>query len=240
MLTWNLLLVLTLKSSPFFTLGPWRQQNENPIAKKNLVWRAKTASPKDTTHALLLSSTLVSAHKHTCSHTVMPAGRWWLAWCCHQGILGGVCRKGRGVNWVNAGCKEFWVKTWYSSSWCFVTHTPHEIQVVGKVKRKGRRRRGSLAQLSVVYYVCIRTVSSTVSFTAALSLTCLRTFFAVQHAMKHLIGFRTLEQKNKVWARQRELDAVEKDGIVMALTTSKQVYPVISYLSTWRWWNLKV
>lgn len=89
-----------------------------------------------------------------------------------------------------------------------------------------------MAQLSVVYYVCIRTVSSTVSFTAALSLTCLRTFFAVQHAMKHLIGFRTLEQKNKVRARQRELDAVEKDGIVMALTTSKQVYPVISYLST--------
>lgn len=56
----------------------------------------------------------------------MPAGRWRLAWCCHQGILGGVCRKGRGVNWVSAGCKALWVKAWYSSSWCFVTHSHPE------------------------------------------------------------------------------------------------------------------
>lgn len=48
--------------------------------------------------------------------------------------------------------------------------TPREIQVVGKVKMQGR---SSLAQLFVLYCVCIRTVSLNASFMAALSLTLL-------------------------------------------------------------------
>lgn len=61
-------------------------------------------------------------HKHT--HTAGPAGRWRLAFCCHQGILGGVYRKEWGVNWVSTRCKSFWVKAWYSSSWCFHSTPP--------------------------------------------------------------------------------------------------------------------
>lgn len=41
----------------------------------------------------------------TRTHCAVPAGSWWLAWCCHRGSLGGVCTKRRGVNWVSAGCK---------------------------------------------------------------------------------------------------------------------------------------
>lgn len=50
------------------------------------------------------------SHTHTHTHMVMPAGRWWLAFCCQQVILGRVCRKGWGVNWVSTRCKSLWVE----------------------------------------------------------------------------------------------------------------------------------
>lgn len=94
------------------------------------------------THTITPSFSSTHTHKHT--HTVIPAGRWQLAWCCRQGILGAVCRKWWGVNWVNAGCKALWAKAWYSSSWCFVTHSPpHGIQV-GKVRMQAVFRHSRL------------------------------------------------------------------------------------------------
>lgn len=114
------------------------------------------------------------AHTHTPMHAVMPAGRWWLAWCCHQGMQGAVCRKARGVNWVSVGCKAFLVEAWCSVSWCFApSHLHHiEIQVEGKVKRN-----------RVMYFFY------TLSFTAALWPSCL--FSPLSNTLWYFIRFKT-------------------------------------------------